>query len=195
MNQLTLAVLYPGCISFEIMLAMELLNDTFPVQVATPEGKMHHATNGLHITAQHSFATAPASEAQVILVPGGDPGKVVENPTHSQALSQLLQTALEHKAWIGAICAGPLLLAQAHLLKGKRFTHGYQDLHPEFLAPFWEGAHFEDAPLVVDGQIITAQPQAHIDFATEIARLSGVFKEVERAQSLNAYYKGQIVPA
>jgi putative intracellular protease/amidase len=42
----------------------------------------------------------------------------------NETLDWILSTAGQAGAAIGGICAGPLLLAKASLLKGKRLTHG-----------------------------------------------------------------------
>lgn len=182
----TLAIFYPGCIEFEIMLACELLAKVFPVEVATPGGKIHIGANGINIQPQHSYATVKADDYQCILLPGGDPYDIMDN----KDIDQLLVTADQKGILIGAICAGPLLLAKADLLKNRRFTHGYGNWHGDFLAQYWQGAIFTDEQLVVDGNIVTAKPEAHIDFAVEVAKRAGAFENDSRAEYYRNYYKG-----
>jgi putative intracellular protease/amidase len=181
----TLAIFYPGCIEFEIMLACELSAKVFPVEVATPGGKVHTGSTGMNFQAHHSFASLQVEDYQCILLPGGDPYDIMDN----KDIDQLLVTADQRGILIGAICAGPLLLAKANLLKNRRFTHGYGNWHGDFLAQYWQGAIFTDEPLVVDGNIVTAKPEAHIDFAVEIARLAGAI-ENQKAEYYRNYYKG-----
>lgn len=181
----TLAILYPGCISYEVMLALELLHGAFPVRVATPDGKPHVATNGLRVRADRRLTRVDPRQARVVVVPGGDPGDVLDD----EALAGVLRGAHDAGALLGAICAGPLLLAKAGLLAGRRFTHGYGDHHKDVLDPYWEGAHLVDAPVVVDGPVVTARPEAHVDFAVELAVRSGAV-EAGRGERLRAFYKG-----
>src|SRR5206468_3943199 len=47
----TLVVLYPGCISYEVQLAAELLHPHMPVEVATPDGADHAGSNGMRVRA------------------------------------------------------------------------------------------------------------------------------------------------
>ncbi len=74
---------------------------------------------------------------------------------------------------IGAICAGPVLLARAGLLKGKKFTSSiYMDLF-DFCA-FLERDNFVMAPLVVSGNIVTAGGSNFNGFAVAMARQLGL---------------------
>lgn len=186
----TLLLLYPGCIPFEIMMAAELIGEELPIDVATPDGSDYRAANGIVYRAQFAYDDVQVNDYRCVLVPGGDPYDIMENRT----IESLLQLAQSNGTVVGAICAGPLLLAKSGLLKGKLFTHGYGDFHQEFLAPFWEGAHFSNEPIVIDGRIVTAQPQAHVDFGVEVARMTGLI-DPERAEELKSYYKGRPIPA
>lgn len=182
----TLALFYPGCIEFEVMLACELLAKVFPVEVATPGGKVHTGSTGMNFQAQHSYADVKVDNYQCILVPGGDPYDIMDN----KDIDQILVNADQKGKLIGAICAGPLLLAKANLLQNRRFTHGYGNWHGDFLAKFWQGAIFTDEQVVIDGNIVTAKPEAHIDFAIELAKLAGAFENESRAEYYRNYYKG-----
>jgi len=56
-------------------------------------------------------------------------------------------------------------------LRGRRFTHGYG---PDSPLPYWQEGSYEDQPVVVDGNIVTAKPQAYIDFAIEVLYAAGL---------------------
>lgn len=73
---------------------------------------------------------------------------------------------------IGAICAGPLFLAQAGLLEGKKYTDSlYVEMREQFI--FIEEDNFVAAPVVEDNNIVTAVGGAFNDFAVHIARKLG----------------------
>lgn len=73
---------------------------------------------------------------------------------------------------IGAICAGPLFLAQAGLMQGKKYTDSlFVEMRELF--PFVEDNNFLPQPVVEDGNIITANGSAFNDFAVHIARKLG----------------------
>lgn len=74
---------------------------------------------------------------------------------------------------IGAICSGPLLLARAGILAGKKFTASiYMDLFD--FCPFLERENYVAAPAVVAGNIVTAGGSNFNGFAVEIAHLLGL---------------------
>lgn len=73
---------------------------------------------------------------------------------------------------IGAICAGPQYLAQAGLLKGKKYTASlYEEMYELF--SFFETENRVYAPVVVDGNIITAIGTAFDEFALEVVKRLG----------------------
>lgn len=152
------------------MLAAQLAHEHLPIDLATPDGSDLQGASGLVFRATHSYADLQPDDYQLILIPGGDPKAVMNN----KKLDWVLKTASEAGATLGAICAGPLLLAKAGILKGKHFTHGYTSLDQDFSSPYWEGGTFEDQMVVVDGNIVTAKPEAHIDFAVELLYAAGL---------------------
>lgn len=73
---------------------------------------------------------------------------------------------------IGAICGGPLFLAQAGLLDHKKFTGGlYVEMNEMF--SFINEKNFIYAPIVIDKNIITAAGSAFNEFAIAIVRKLG----------------------
>ncbi|MDQ3019662.1 MAG: DJ-1/PfpI family protein [Bacteroidota bacterium] len=181
----TLVILYPNCVEFEIMLATELLNRTFPIEITTPLGKHHKGSNGMKIESDLAYSEVKIKNYKIVLVPGGDPYRIINN----KEIDSILQNAVKENKIIGAICAGPFILAKAGILKGKKFTHGYGDLHKEYLDPFWEGAEFIDKNLIVDKNLVTAKAQGNVDFAAEILKLAGVVKDEEK-ERIQKFYKG-----
>ena len=122
------------------------------------------------VTGAHSVAV----EADMILedyndipdalvLPGGMPGS--ENLAKSPLVNQLIKNCADQKKLIAAICAAPaFVLMPLGVLAGKRAT-----CFPGFERSFGTQARFEDAPVVVDGNIITANgPGAAGRFAVEI---------------------------
>jgi putative intracellular protease/amidase len=184
----TLCLLYPGTIEFEVMLACELVHKTFPVEIATPDGSDHQGSNGMIIKAHHSYDDVQIEDYKLVLVPGGNPDSVVE----LRSLRELLQKSYHHGCIIGAICAGPVLLERAGLLKGRRIAHGYKDRQMTFFKKqgVFADTVLTDEAIIVDGTIVTAKPNAFIDFAVEVARLSGAVEE-SRSEALKRYYRGK----
>lgn len=185
-----IVLMYPGCIELEVMLAAKLCNQVHQVRVATISGDGHRGSNGFSYNADYSVSEVDLNNCAGLLIPGGDPYDLIEGD-HASKINQLLIGAAEMKIPIGAICAAPAVLGKHGLLKTKRFTHGYGDAHKEFLAPIWEGGIFTDSDLEVDGTLITAKPEAHIEFATRFALEVGAIKDQESLERLTRYYKNQ----
>ena len=183
----TLVVLYPGSIEFEVLLAAHLVGEKYPVFVATPDGLDYESANGMCIRADSAFSEVDVSNVKIALVPGGDPASVVGD----ESLNTLMRSASERGAIIGAICAGPFILAQAGLLRGRRVAHGYEREQLEFLRASFEGAHLSEAEIETDATIVTAKPTAFVDFAIEIARIAGVVTDPARVRRLREYYRGK----
>jgi putative intracellular protease/amidase len=179
------AILYPGCIFFELALALELLAKKYSIVFASPDGTDHQASNGSAIKVSTSYENIDLENCAALLIPGGDPGSINDNT----ALDEIVRTANSKGIWLAAICAGPSLLAKAGVLKGRKVAHGYGPKQLEFLKSYFEGAHLTDEKFACDGNIITAKPEAHIDFAVEIAsRLQAT--DASKANRTKDYYKG-----
>jgi putative intracellular protease/amidase len=168
MKTKALIVFYPNCIEFEAILAAQVLHEeNLTIDIATPDGADYLGPSGINLRATHRYAEVDPGEYQVVIVPGGDTKSVLDN----EILIGILQIANAAGAAFGAICAGPLLLARAGLLKGRHFTHGYGS---NSQLPDWKDGTYEDQPVVVDGNIVTAKPQAYIDFAIEVLYAAGL---------------------
>lgn len=183
----SLVVLYPGCIEFEIMLACEILNKRFPIEIATSNGSDHQGSNGMTFKSNMSFEDVDPLKYRAILCPGGDPGSIIGN----QQLNQILQMSYGNKTILAAICAGPLLLEQAGLLNGRRIAHGYAGAQKDWLLSqgYFKNTILTDERYVIDENIVTARPDSYIDFAIEVAMLTDCVTR-DRGESLKNYYKG-----
>lgn len=90
-----------------------------------------------------------------------------------QKLIAFLQQFQQHSDYvIGAICAGPMYLALAGLLKGKHYTNSLYMEANEMLS-FIEEDHYVVQPVVIDGNIVTAMGLAYREFAVAVARKLG----------------------
>ena len=194
MKTKALVIFYPDCIEFEAILATQVLHgENLIIDVATHDGTDYLGPSGIALRATHCYADVHPEEYRVVIVPGGDTKSVLENET----LLGILRTAHASGATLGAICAGPLLLAKAGLLKGRRFTHGYG---PDSQLPYWKDGSYENQPVVVDGNIVTAKPQAYIDFAIEVLYAAGlheswVVDSLQKAGTPPKDYKSEIEAA
>lgn len=178
-------VLYDGCIFFEVALALKLVAEKFKIVALTPDGSIHHASNGLQFSNTTPYKDLDVSSCAGLLVPGGDPESIVEN----KDVMAMIQKVHSSKKAIAAICAGPSILGMAGILKGRRIAHGYQQEQIDFLKEIFHGVELTNESLVHDGNILTAKPSHHIDFAVEFANRLGIVPDDSISQFKN-YYKG-----
>lgn len=179
------AILYPGCIFFKIALAVELLADKYQIYYATPDGSDHKASNGSLLRAHSNYEQIDLENCRGILVPGGDPRSIKDN----KSIDAVLQLANSKCILLSAICAGPSILAKASVLKGKRIAHGFNSEQLKFLKLYFEEVILTDEKFICDGNIITAKPEGHIDFAVEIACRLGA-ADASKANRTKDYYRG-----
>ena len=108
-----------------------------------------------------------------IVIPGGMPGAT--NLRSNDRVIQLVKEFNEEKKLIGAICAGPIVLQRAGIVKGKEITS-----YPGFDNDLKESIYKEDL-VVQDGNIITARgPAVAVYFALKlIENLVGEEKALE----------------
>lgn len=74
-----IAVIYPGCIFFEISLALELLVEKFEIEIISPDENPLLISNGTTIIPNKSFTEATLDDCHAILVPGVDPNSFKDN--------------------------------------------------------------------------------------------------------------------
>ena len=103
----------------------------------------------------------------MIILPGGQPG--TDNLIKDARIKRLLNDFNSAGKIVAAICAAPIVLAEAGLLSGKRVT-----CNPKYRDKLGN-ARYENSTVVSDGNIITSQgPGTAITFAlTIVSRLAG----------------------
>src|SRR5262245_29740232 len=94
---------------------------------------------GIHVEGAHGMmlrADALISERShvrwdAVILPGGMPGAV--HLRDNEAVQHLVRVQHERQAWLGAICAAPIVLERAGVLTGRRATSYptfHNQLHP-----------------------------------------------------------------
>jgi len=150
--------------------------------VGIEKGGVRTDSRALELNAD--YALDEASEADVVLVPGGEGSEALMDD--EQVLSWLRAIDAKTK-WTTSVCTGSLLLAAAGLLEGKRATS-----HWLFLDRLGElGADPVGGRYVEDGKIVTAAGvSAGIDMALHlVGREAG--PEVAQAVQLGIEYDPQ----
>lgn len=105
------------------------------------------SSHNVTIIADQTIAEGIA-DYDLLMIPGGMPGTTNLN-ANKQVKDEVLNASKNGK-WIAAICAGPMVLGQLGLLKGKNAT-----CFPGF-EQYLEGANITGTGVVRDDNIITA---------------------------------------
>ena len=150
-------------------------------RVASPRGDGPEltASRGVRLVADASLTDCTGRDWDAIVLPGGLPG--AEYLRDDPALVALLRDHLAADRLVGAICAAPVMVLAEHgLLAGRRAT-----CFPS-LAHWLPDESRSDEPLVVDGNLVTAQgPGTALVFALElVGRLCGEERRREIAAEL-----------
>src|ERR1044071_8051046 len=109
-----------------------------------------------------------ASDFDAVVIPGG---MAPDTMRTNMKTVRFVQDAVEQGKLVAAVCHGPQVLIEGDLLKGKRAT-GFRALRKDTQTA---GAIYEDAPVVTDGNWITARRPGDLPiFTTAILRWLGL---------------------
>ncbi len=115
------------------------------------------STEQLTVTGAHDFKIiadklwndTDLKNADCIFLPGGMPG--VTNLQANKNVVNAVQDFAKNDKYVCAICAAPLVLADAGVLENKKFT-----CYPSTASKIKTGIYSEDS-VVIDGKIITSR--------------------------------------
>ncbi|MCL2461048.1 MAG: DJ-1/PfpI family protein [Defluviitaleaceae bacterium] len=165
-------LIYPSFCLYEIAVTLELLaqcGKTVDIYALDKEPVL--SEEGLRVVPDKTLDEFDIGEYDCVLLSGigGNPDAVIYNQNY---ISFLRQFCDENDILIAAISLSPVLLAQAGLLRGKRFCVGMYEEDREELS-FFEYENQVRAPLVADGNVITAMGMAFREFGIAVARKLG----------------------
>jgi len=141
-----------------------LLEEGYEVHIAAPSKKklqfvVHDFVDGFDTYTEkpgHSwpadvaFADVDPAEYVAVVVPGGRAPEYIRNDADAQ---RIIKHFAEGDKPIAHLCHGPLVLAAADVLRGRR-TAAYPALAPDVAAA---GAEFVDSEAVVDGVMVSGR--------------------------------------
>lgn len=114
--------------------------------------------HGIELSCDMLLEESEKFQADMLVLPGGMPGAL--GLSNCQTLLERLANENEKGTWIAAICAAPMVLAKAGVLKGKNATI-YPGMDKEIA-----GAIPCADKVCIDGNIITSQgPATAMQFA------------------------------
>ena len=180
----TAILLYEGMTCLDAMGPYEVLaslpgNEVW--FVADRRGEIRPDTRALGLVADRAIADVDA--ADILVVPGGDESKQLEN----RALLDWIRRMHEKTQWTTSVCTGALILGAAGILEGRLATTHW--MRHDALRTYGASPTLER--VVVDGKIITAAGvSAGIDMALRLVqKLAG--DEMSQAIQLAIEYDPQ----
>lgn len=163
---------YDGFAEFEIALTCLILHKEELVFIGK-ERKIYQSEEKQKFVIDHTIDEVDIDGFDALVIPGGDPSPLYGD----KAVVGLLTGFAERDKIVAGICGGAVLMANVGLLDGRKATGntcGIFKNDADFL-------HYKKATVlndfvVVDGNIITGQGQAYAEFAVEVSKKLGMYK-------------------
>jgi len=154
-----------GCEELEAVTLIDLLRraEITVITASLSDTLLVTASRGVRLMADTSLESVIYDDFDMIILPGGMPGTThLNEDPHIHAILKRLHSSGKV---IAAICAAPLVLANAGLLSGKTVS-----CYPEVLnSNKWPEIKLVDDAVVIDDLILTSRgPGTAMDFALEI---------------------------
>ncbi len=127
----------------------------FEVDIAAPEWGQVKGKKGYVVSANLSFDEVEPSAFDALFLPGG---KAPDHLKHMPDVQKMVRAFDQGQRPIGAICHGPLILAKAGVLQGRKATC-YWKVAEDIQAA---GARYENVPVVKDKNLVTSREPADI---------------------------------
>lgn len=122
------------------------------------------ASRNVTIVADTTWDAVDPGVFDVLIIPGGATG--VENLMRDKRILDAVRLFNDSKRWLGAVCAGPLVLQEAGVLAGRRIT-----CHPAVHDKLRAAPRLPER-VVVDGKLVTSQGAGTcFEFALTFVRL------------------------
>lgn len=163
---------YDGFAEFEIVFISQILRKQELVFTAL-ENRIYESEERQKYQIDLTLDKIKAEDYDALIIPGGDPKPLFENPT----LVNCIKEFNDQGKLIAGICGGTVLMAGLGLLDGKSCTgnaSGILETDADF--KYFKNAKINNANVVLDGNIMTAQGQAFAEFAVEVSKYLGYYK-------------------
>jgi len=161
-----LLLLAPGFEEIEALGTCDVLRRLgLTVTLAALDGREVAGAHGVRVVADAALAEVKSDDFDAVVLPGGMPGAV-----NLLAVKDLVLAFAREGKVTAAICAAPIVLSAAGVLKGRVFT-----MYPGFERYLGADEVPTGRPVEVDGTVVTGRgPGATPFFASAVARALGV---------------------
>jgi len=172
-----LVALAPGFEEIETVTVVDILRRAGArVVLAGTEEGLIEGSRGIKIMADAHVNQIDHADFDLIVLPGGQPGTA--NLQKNAKVLALLKNMHQAQKQIAAICAAPMVLQTAGILKGCKVTS-----HPSVKENL-SGIDYSENRVVADGTIITSRsPGTALEFALKLVEI--LFGE-DRMEAVNA---------
>ncbi|NGZ75606.1 DJ-1/PfpI family protein [Saccharibacillus alkalitolerans] len=175
----TYILVYNGFAQFEVMLAAHLMKtagEIVTVGLSTDPVVSHE---GFRIVPHMTIERVEACSVDLFIVPGGDLSQI----SRRSEVENLLKAVQACGGKVGAICSGTMLALDAGLARGRNFTS------PQPADPAAAAGSRLSLPVVSDSGLVTAQAYGYVDFALELGRLSGIYRNEADYEETVRFFK------
>jgi putative intracellular protease/amidase len=126
---------------------------------------------GFQVSPHTTVDQVDIDTVDLFVIPGGNTPSVLGH----NSIVELIQSMNQKRKVIGAICHGPVLLAEAGVLENKKYTSNVTENESSY--KLFQKEYFVDTDIVKDGNIITAKGNAYVEFAMEIGKVLNAFDD------------------
>lgn len=170
-----LVMLAPGFEEIETITIVDILRRAGArVTLAATVPGVLEGSRGIKVAPDDVLEAVMDKEFDLICLPGGQPG--TDNLNKDPRIEKLLLRMQNQGKYIAAICAAPIVLQKAGILKDRSMT-----CHPSVQTQF---ASYIDDRVVIDGKVITSQsPGTAMEFSMKLVE---ILFDVDRMEKVNA---------
>ena len=160
-----LVALAPGFEEIETITVVDILRRAgAKVFLAGTEEGAIEGSRGVRILADIGLESAPSQDWDLLVLPGGQPG--TDNLLKNFRVLEIVKQMNVKNRFIAAICAAPLVLQSAGILKDKSIT-SHPSIEDKLIV-----RNYSQERVVVDGNIITSRsPGTAMEFAMKLVQL------------------------
>ena len=147
-----------------------LLEEGAVVHIAAPTMDEIGGEHGYRVIPDLTIDEVDPDDYSLLIIPGGFPDGAPATVRRIPKAQAIARSFFAKNKPVATICHGPWLLAAADVVRGRRLTSYWHDGVPEDIAA--AGGIWEDEPVVVDGNLVSARWPADLPaFTSAMMRL------------------------
>lgn len=177
----TYVLVYEGFAHFEVILASYFLKTRGEMITVGLKKELVTSGEGYQIMPHITLDEMDLDDVDVFIIPGGEPTQLYEETLLYDTIKELN----DRDVVLGAICAGPTHLAKAGVLEGKEYTTSWDLSKLDAFDPDM----FVKTNVVIDDNIITAQPTGYVDFGLALGEMMDIYEDDDDYEETVNFFK------